>query len=749
MTDTSGVSDGLDAGRVAALVLAAVGAVVAVAVALDVFPYRSLNHDEGVYLQQADMLLSGQLFLRPPVEDAFRPWFFVESERGLYSKYAPVPATVFALGKLLGGYTVALAGIAAGLVAGTVALGRELFDARVGALAGVLLIATPLFVVHGGLFLPYALTTALNVAFAVSYLRGERRASRRDAALAGVAVGLAFFARPYTAVLFALPFVAHAVVTLVRSGAWRIPLAAAGVVSEEVGDGDDLDGFDDRSNEDRKRGLFVRRAVTATLGSAGVVAALGYNVVVTGDAFVFPYLAFAPEDGIGFGERAILGHVVDYTPELGVEANRLVLEALFADWVVAGSLGAAVAAAGVVLALAGRGIPGDGNGGGDSDSGDGGATGGRVRRGLLAATFATVAAGNVAFWGNYNVLGALEVRTDGLIYYLGPYYHYDLIVPTAVFAAVACVAAADFLRAAAPSLAERTDDVDPRHARVVATVVLLVAGGAAGGVAVGAVDETVERNEGVTEELRAGYGPLSDGGDPGAAIPEGSVVFLPAPYGPWLNHPFQALRNDPGHDGPRVYALTDTRELAVARAYPDRDLYRYVYAGSWVPTDDSTVRGGIREVERVAGDRIYLNATLERPESAEGTTVRVTGDRGSTYLVATDAGGPLSLSMVVEDGELRIAGEDLVVSGGGEGGGESAVLPLDDGDEIDVEVFVSTGPASGYSYRLSFPYERIDGTARALTATVERCPVPTRCVPVGVGERPVDRGAEVTLSAST
>ncbi|GAA0204729.1 ArnT family glycosyltransferase [Halobaculum roseum] len=718
----------LDAGRVAAIVLAAIGAAVAVVVATGVFPFRSLNHDEGVYLQQADMLLSGQVFLRPPVEDAFRPWFFVESERGLYSKYAPVPSTVFALGKLLGGYTVALAGIAAGLVAGTVALGRELFDARVGALAGVLLLATPLFVVHSGVYLPYALTATLNVAFAVWYLRGERRESRRDATLAGAAVGLAFFARPYTAVLFATPFVLHAVVTLAASGAWRVPPAAAELVDEPA--------------DERARGLFVRRLITAALGTAGVLATFGYNAVVTGDPFLFPYLAFAPEDGVGFGERAILGHVVDYTPELGVEANRLVLDTLFTDWVVAGSLGAAAAAAGVALALVGRGLPGD------HKAGDG-ALGGRVRRGLLAATFASVAAGNVAFWGNFNVLGALEVRTDGLIYYLGPYYHYDLIVPTAVFAAVACVALADGLRGAATQLAERAGRVEPRHARAVATVALLVAGAAAGGVAVGAVDDTVERNEAVTEELRAGYGPLVADGDPGAAVPEDSVLFLPTPYGPWLNHPFQALRNDPGHDGPRVYALGDTRELEVAREYPDRDLYRYVYAGSWVPTDDSTVRGGVREVERVAGDRLYLNATLQRPESVEGTTVRVTGDRGSTYLVANDSGGPLSLSMVVEDGELTVSGEDLVVSGGEGGEAEGAVLPLDDGDEIDVEVFVSTGPASGYSYRLSFPYERIDGTARALTATVERCPVPTRCVPEGVGDSPPDRGIEVTLTTPT
>ncbi|WP_435064363.1 ArnT family glycosyltransferase [Halobaculum sp. EA56] len=730
----------VDPARVGAGVLALAGALVALVVAGEVFPFRSLNHDEGVYLQQAELLLAGRLFLRPPVEDAFRPWFFVESPRGLYSKYAPVPAAVFALGRLLGGYTVALAGIAAGLVAGTVALGRELFDARVGLLAGVLLLATPLFVVHAGVFLPYALTTALNVAFAVSYLRGERRGSRRDATLAGVAVGLAFFARPYTAVLFALPFVAHAVVTLAASGAWRVPLAAAGLVRSPA--------------NGHARGLFVRRAVTAALGSAGVLVTLGYNAAVTGDPLVFPYLAFAPEDGVGFGEREILGHEVNYTVDLGVEANRIVLDTLLTDWVVAGSLGAAAAAVGVALALAGRGVPGPDRGAPGSARR---APGGRVRRGLLAATFATVAAGNVAFWGNFNVLGALEVRTDGLIYYLGPYYHYDLIVPTAVFAAVACVALADGLRAAATALAERRGRIDPTHARAVATVALLVAGAAAGGVAAGAVGETVERNAEVTEELRAGYGPLVAEGNAGAGVPPGSVVFLPTPYGPWLNHPFQALRNDPDFDGPRVYALGGVRELAVARTYPDRDLYRYVYTGTWVPTDGSTVRGGIREVERVAGDRIYLNATLGRPASVEGTTVRVTGDRGSTYLVATDSGGPLSLSLVVEGDELRVSGEGLVVAGGGDGGGAenggdeggAATLPLDDGDEIEVEVFVSTGPASGYSYRLSFPLERIDGTVRALTATAERCPVPTRCVPDGVGESPPDRGIDVTFSNGT
>jgi hypothetical protein len=707
----------LDGGRIASATLALVAAAVALLVADGLFPFRSLNHDEGVYLQQAELLLHGRLFLRPPVPEAFRPWFFVEDPRGMYSKYAPVPAAAFALGKLAGGYPLALAGIAAGLVAGTVALGRELFDARVGVLAGVLLLATPLFVVHSGVFLPYALTTALNVAFAVWYLRGERRSSARDAALAGVAVGLAFFARPYTAVLFALPFVCHAVVTLFTTDAWRVPFVAPG-------------------GDDGARGCFRRRVVTAALGATGVAVTLAYNAVVTGDPLVFPYLAFAPDDGIGFGFREILGHEIVYTPELGVRSNALVLADLFGEWVVAGWVGTATAAVGVLVALAAVGHV--------VDVEHERASAARVRRGLLAATFAIVAAGNVAFWGNHNVLGRLNVDADGLIHYLGPYYHFDLVVPTAVFAAVGLVAVGEGVLTATASLAGDSD-VDADRVRVATLAGLLVVAAAGGGpVAAGSVDEAVERNADVTDELRAGYGPLVADGEPGAGVPEDALVFLPKPYGPWLNHPFQALRNDARYEDERVYALGDTGELAVADAFPERDIYRYVYVGSWVPTDESTVRGDVRRVERIAGGRIVLDATLDRPASVETTTVRVTGERGSTYLVATDSGGPLALSMTIEGDRLAVSGESLSATEG------DGTLELDDSDEVAVEAFVATGPTSGYSYQVVFPVGRDDdGTITALSPTVERCPVPTRCVPQGVGETPPDRGVDVTLSNGT
>jgi len=702
------VREQLDVGWVVVCLLGLLAAVVAVVVATRVFPYHSLNHDEGVYLQQAEMLLSGRLFLQPPVDGPYRPWFFVESDQGLYSKYQPVPAAVFALGRLLGGYPIALAGIAATVVAGTAALARELFDWRVGAVAGVLVLASPLFLVHSGVYLPYALTAGLELCFAVSYLRAERTESRRLAALAGVAVGLAFFTRPYTAVLFSTPFIIHAVATLARSGAWRTPFGNVAAA---------------------KRALFGRRLVTAALGTAGVLAALGYNVLVTGDPLVFPYQAFAPEDGIGFGHRQILAHEETYTVELALESNRRVLTQLFTDWVAMGLVGAGLAAVGVAgtvgTAFRCR------------------TTALTARRVTLAGLFLTIPAGNVAFWGNFNILGALPVEDDGLIHHLGPYYHYDLLIPTAVFGAVAAVWGADWLRGVA---ARRFPD-DIRAARI-AVALLVVAAGVGGAVAAASTaDGPIERNAAVSDELETAYAPFATNGgiSAGNAVIDGNaserrtVTFMPAVYGPWLNHPFQAVRNDPTFDGQSLYVVGDDDELAVAGAHPNHTLQRYVIRGAWTPTDGDPVTAELRQVERVSGAQVSVNTTVGVPESAESVSIRAGSGAGQTYAAANASTGTLALNVTVADGEAWLTGERA---------GDENRFAVADRDEITVTVYVSTGPGagSGFSYRFVFPVDTGGEDVRVLSPTRERCPVPDRCVPAGLGPSPAGQFANATVS---
>jgi hypothetical protein len=619
-----------------ALLAFAVGSLVFV-VAHELFPYHSINHDEGVYLQQAAMLLDGKLTMTPPVPEAVRPWFFVAEDGRMYPKYAPVAALLFAPGLALGVPRVGLAVIAAASVALVGLLGREAFDDRVGVVAAALVATAPLFVVTSAVFLSYAPTTALNLLFALAYVRAVRRESLRYAGLAGVAVGFAFFSRPFTAVLFALPFVAHAVVTLARVW-WN------------------------RRDEDPALdpwGVTRRLLVVAALGMAFVGVTLLYNWVVTGDPFLFPYQAFAPEDGPGFGHREILNHERDYTPALAVEANRQVLRQLFTRWGPLGWLGSALALVGLLAGFAApvrerlTGRFGWLLGGSEPPASPGstperGATdhrllGDRTCRALLAALFVTVSVGNVWFWGNLNVLADVSDPTDGLIANLGPFYHFDLLLPLSVFGGAGVVALWGLTR----SLVDRglatvgqlgggatgtgplswLDRATVRN--VVLAVVLVVSLAGAGSVGAETFEEPVERNAEYRDDLAAVYEPFE------RTDLENALVLVPTPYGPWLNHPFQWLRNDPSFEGDIVYVMDRGADgdAATLAAFPDREPYRFRYRGGWPPTGDlEPVLEGL-SVER--GERLRVDASVGVVTGAQTASVRVEAD-GETLHYGVD-----------------------------------------------------------------------------------------------------------------
>jgi hypothetical protein len=551
-----------------ALAAVAGGAVLAVAVVL--FPYHSLNHDEGVYLQQASMLLDGQLFLRPPVEEAFRPWFFVESERGLYPKYGPVPAAVFAVGMALGEPRLSLAVVAAASTALVVGLGRRAFDRPTGLAAGGLLVAAPMFLLTSSVFLPYAPTFCLNLAFAAAYVRGCRERSIAWAAAAGLASGLAFFARPYTAVLFAAPFAGHA--------AW--------VLATE-----------------RRRAVRPYAALVAT-GFALVGVTLAYNGVVTGDPFLFPYEAFAPLDGLGFGERRILDHSMDYTPARALETNGYLLWYLATRWGPLGTLGTALAVAGLALA---RTAPERAAGARLSD---------RQLRAVLAGVGVSVAVGNLYFWGTANMLATPSDPTDGLVAAFGPFYHFAVLLPLSVFGGHAVVRGARAVRTGEGRSATG------RRTAAVTVAVLAVTVLVAGAAAAAAFDRPVERNAAHTDDYRQAYAPFEP------RPPADAIVFLPTPYGPWLNHPFQPLRNDPGFDGRTVYAQDRDAETtwAVLAAYPDRTPYRYRYRGEWTPGPGEAVEPTLRAGERVEPDALRATTSVGAPPDATSATVAVASD---------------------------------------------------------------------------------------------------------------------------
>ncbi|WP_280587662.1 glycosyltransferase family 39 protein [Halorubrum sp. Boch-26] len=718
----------------AAAAVAAVAGALAFVVAATVFRYHSYNHDEGVYLMQAALLCSGQLEINAgALADAVHPWFFIQDGGRLYPKYNPVPAATYAVSMwLFGEPRVTLAAVAAGNAALVYLLGGTVFDRRVGLAAAVCFVASPLALVTSAVFLPYAPTTFLNLLFAVAYLRGVRDRSLPLAGLAGVAIGLAFFARPYTAVLFAAPFMLHALVRVavaVREVAAVREAAAirdAGVAPLPL------------------PGPIRRHGLTALLGTLFVGVTLAYNLRLTGSPLTFPYEAFAPMDGPGFGERRILGHSEEYTLELALRSNGYALWYLATRWVVAGPLGALLALAGGGLAarrwLSGRRaveVRAD-----DTDDRRFERTAGL----LLVGVVGSVVVGNLFFWGTNNLLATFSDPTDGLVAGFGPFYHFDLLVPLSIFGGVAVVAVGGGLSRLRAGLASR---VTPGTARavVVALAALAILGGALGAVA--AAEAPLDRHASHAEKYEAAYEPIE------SAEFDEDLVFVPTPYGEWLNHPFQLLRNDPGLDGPVVYALDrgPAEDFAAIDAYPDREIRRYAYRGVWTPDPDRHVTPKLEPLDVREGARIDAATTVGVPDRVQRAVVRLETVRGESSGGggASGAGGAFGAGETARaeydvrdpDGSLTVEWS-LTPDGARLAGAPNRTVPIDSaGDEVVVTVTLVDPAGSTFTYRQEATVRESDGGVEAIWPPERSvCRLTTACgsegtyVPGGSGVHP-------------
>ncbi len=685
----------------AAVFVALVTGVLTFVLAATVFAHHSTNHDEGVYLTQAAMLLSGQLEIHAgELAEAVRPWFFIEDGGRLYPKYSPVPAAMYAVSMgLFGEPRLTLAAIAAGNAALVYLLGSMVFDRRVGLAAAVLFAASPMAVVTSSVFLPYAPTTFLNLLFAVAYLRSVRDRSLLAAGVAGVAVGLAFFGRPFTAVLFAAPFIGHALVQVVSA-----------VRSE---------GLTPYVNKGLRGipGPINRHGLTALFGMLFVGVTLAYNLRLTGSPLTFPYEAFAPMDGPGFGERQILDHSIDYTPGLALRTNGYALWYLATRWLVAGPVGAALALGGGGLAarhwlLGERALAA-----GHSWSDEQGAidTGSiaddcrfeRTAGLLLGGVVVTVVVGNLFFWGTHNLLATISDPGDGLVAGFGPFYHFDLLVPLSVFGGVAIVAGSQVLAGVRQRLATRVTPQTARTVVAVVAVIVVLSGTLAAAAAVGA---PLDRHSAQADKYDAAYEPIE------SESFDNALVFVPTPYGEWQNHPFQVLRNDPGLDGEVVYALDrdPSEDFAVLDAYPDRTLYRYGYQGEWTPNPYERVVPKLEPLDIREGSRIDAETTVGIPDRVDRARIRL-----ETEGESPDGGFPggserVGYTVADPDGSLTV---DWSLDGDAARLPEApnASVPIDpDGDLVTVTVTLVDPSGSTFTYRQETTVRTSDGEIQAV-----------------------------------
>lgn len=359
---------------VALALLAALAGAIALLVNEQLFPLYSANHDEPMYVYEADLLEEGHLTGSSEDADFVAPWASGVVDGKLVMKYTPPwPAVLAAADLLTGSKSTALAMAAAAAVFMMGLVGRELFGRwSVGVLAAALTAASPVVIVLSGTFLPYIFQLFLLLAFMWGLLSGRRTHARWRLLLAGLAIGTAFFARPYDALLVAVPF---GIAVLVA----------------------------DRGQPDR-----LRWTVTWLAGGAApiVVLSLVYNLIVMGNPLSLPFTVTGKSDALGFGERGVSDALTfDFSLKDGLAAAARSVWSMML-WVAGSFLTVGLAGYGFVRSKAVG-----------------------VFRWATVGLIASVSAGYVFFWSPYSIL--FNWPGEKL---LGPYYHLPLLVPLALFA---------------------------------------------------------------------------------------------------------------------------------------------------------------------------------------------------------------------------------------------------------------------------------------------------------------------------
>jgi 4-amino-4-deoxy-L-arabinose transferase-like glycosyltransferase len=367
------------AGAITLGVLIAASFVMSLVLGRSLFSLYSINHDDAMYVYEARLLGDGNLTLPAAEHDFFSPWASGVRDDRVVMKYSPPwPAVLAASQRLTGSMLVASAAIAAAAVALVYLLARQiLHERRVALLAAGVFALSPIALIQSGTSLPYLFQLVTGLAFAVGLLAGLRHGRAWLLVVSGVALGVGLFARPFDAVLFALPFVAALV--------WQL--------------------------RDQRHAL-ARAVGFVAAGAAPIVAlAMLYNAHTMGSPLALPFTVTGRYDTVGFGRRGIFpDSTFDFSPLDGLRGLARNLQ-WFPSWSFGGVITFALAGVAVVAAF---------------------------RRGwrrtpwllALAGLAVTVCLGYVVFWSPFS----MSVRWPG-VQTLGPYYHLAVLVPVAILGA--------------------------------------------------------------------------------------------------------------------------------------------------------------------------------------------------------------------------------------------------------------------------------------------------------------------------
>lgn len=267
------------------VMLSAIALIVLVLTVNLVLQSTEVTDDELAMDLQAKIFLKGKLYISPPVPDSFNNVFILRADKftGQYEFGHPL---ILALGFALGSPYVLTILFAVLQILLVYRISLLLYrDKRLAALGSILVVLSPFFFLTGSTRLSH--TTAAFFLYLFIYLFLKTSETSRGAlgflwaAVAGIAAGLAFNVRPWTAFAFIVPFGVMGVLNVLKY----------------------------------KKPVFLKYCLMG-LGFFLVIGlTLLYNKAITGSYFKVPYLAYNPLESPGFHALAGGGR---HTPAIGI-----------------------------------------------------------------------------------------------------------------------------------------------------------------------------------------------------------------------------------------------------------------------------------------------------------------------------------------------------------------------------------------------------------------------------------------------
>lgn len=263
------------------LILAGAALALAWLVGHHIFFELPVSTDEGSYVFQAYTFSDGKVSRpHPPMASVLSrsdDMIIMDKQAGWVSRYPPGHALWLLPGALLDNPRImTVSACALGVLLMTV-LAAKLGIPRLA--VPFLLLVSPFYLLMYGTLLSHT-SGFISVAVMLwAYIRLRQTGKWIYGAVAGIAWGLLYLNRTFTAALIALPFAVDALICLAR-------------------------------NRDKK--AFVQTVAFGACAIVGVAMFFGYNYLVTGDAGTPTYLFYEPSETLGFGPRHLQGLLVNH-----------------------------------------------------------------------------------------------------------------------------------------------------------------------------------------------------------------------------------------------------------------------------------------------------------------------------------------------------------------------------------------------------------------------------------------------------